>query len=152
MTRTNGWTNKQKALAVRACKSIGLGDDQRKLILRQLGGHALINDQPTSTSPRLTQADFEKFMAYVESYASDSRLMSKPAYYWQDQYDNGPQGRLLYKARQLSNALTDAGVAWVGIVNKAIGREFDALLANLDEDELGKAIDAMTAVGKRGAA
>jgi len=151
--KNTGWTNKQKGLAVRACKSVGIDDDQRRLILRQLGGHAVPRRgaEPTSTSPKLTQGDFEKFMACVESYADDGQLLGKPAGYWEDRFINGDLGRLLYKARQLQHALMDAGQSPGGAIAKAIGREYDTL-HDLDQDELRKAIDAMTALTRRGAA
>ena len=47
------WTNAQKALLVRACKTPGIAD-QRDLILRQLGPRATFDGRVTSTAPRLT--------------------------------------------------------------------------------------------------
>ena len=142
------WSKKQKGMAVRACKSVRIDDDTRKLLLRQLGGHALVNGEPTSTSRRLTQADFEKFMACVESYAEYGKLLGKPAYYWENQFAKGGLGRLLHRARQMQHELIDAGVSPGGAIAKAIGREYGTL-HEMDEGELRKAIDAMTAIRKR---
>jgi hypothetical protein len=149
--KRSGWTDKQKRLAIIACRDARISNDRRKLILRQLGGHAIPSrgGEPTSTSPRLTDADFEKFMSCAEMSTPDNQLLSFAPFYWQDKYIDGPFGRLKHRAVKLSLALTDAGVEWIGIVTKAIGRDFDNHLANLDQDELNKAIDAMTAVGKR---
>lgn len=64
------WTAKQKQTAVIICKQVGIDNDIRKLILRQLpnaipsGG-----GEPSSTAKALNQRDFERFMAIVEDRA-----------------------------------------------------------------------------------
>lgn len=68
------WTDKQKQIFARACSAAGIDDDQRRLILRQSSrslydrkGRAV--DQPTSTSLRLNQSDYDQAMATVETYS-----------------------------------------------------------------------------------
>lgn len=149
--KPTGWTKRQKQLAVVACRQAGIDDNSRHLLLYQLGGKAIVNGCATSTSPKLGNADFEKFMAIIESY-SGGQIGNKERGYWEEQFANGKYGRLLYRARALSNQLQDAGDPPMKYVAKAVGRDFSNELHNLDEDELNKAIDAMTAVIRRGAA
>ena len=79
------WTDKQKALAVRACKDAHINTEQRELILRQLGGRAVVGERSTSTSGALTNADFNQFMAIVEQY-SGGQIKTR-----------GRGGKLLYR-------------------------------------------------------
>lgn len=90
------WTDLQKQIAVRACSAAGLTDERRKLILRQLWrsmfdrqGKAIA--EPSSTSLKLNNSDFEHFMAIVERFSGgqvktiDSRT-GQPSFslgYWQ---------------------------------------------------------------------
>lgn len=80
------WTAKQVQLAVMACRQAGIDDAARKLILRQFP-HALFNRQgipvsdPSSTSARLDNADFEDFMAIVEDRAGGKILHFTPGYF-----------------------------------------------------------------------
>lgn len=67
------WTTKQKRLMHAAVRAAGLDDDQRRVLLRQLPnaffdarGRAVA--EPTSTSLRLTNADLERFLAWVEQW------------------------------------------------------------------------------------
>lgn len=95
------WFDNQKATAVRACKAAGIGDEHRKLILRQFPrafykqdqktGRIYAVEEPTSTSPKLNNSDFEHFMAIVERFSGgqvktiDSRT-GQPSFslgYWQ---------------------------------------------------------------------
>jgi len=106
------WTKTQKQIAVMAGRQAGLDEDMRKLILRQFpnafnnraqgpalndgdsGGRPHPNPLPggegerdsggpSSTSPRLNNADFERFMAIVEDRAGGRILHFTPGY-WQD--------------------------------------------------------------------
>jgi len=62
------WTNKQKSLFAQACNAIGYDQDRRRMVLSSFP-HATRTgaDHPTSTSPRLNNADFEHAMAIIES-------------------------------------------------------------------------------------
>lgn len=152
MSGSAGWTSKQRQFAAIACKQAGIDENQRHLILYQLGGRAIVNGCATSTSPRLRHADFEKFLAIIEDYAG-GQIGRYDEHHFQDKFANGPYGRLLYRARKLSYQLQDAGDPPMKYVAQAVGRDFENTLHNLDQDELNKAIDAMTAViRRRGAA
>lgn len=152
MPKPNGWSNKQKRLAMMVCRSRGIDDGSRYLILRHLGRCALVNGEPTMTSPNLGNGDFEKFMALIEFDAPGEQLMDFEPGYWQGKWDNGTYGRLLYRAMELQHTLMDAGHPPGGAVAQAIGREYDTLY-HLDQHELNKAIDAMTAIiHRKGAA
>ena len=60
------WTDKQKQLAVRACRAAGISEAQRvDLILRNFR-HAHAGDKITSTAPALTNRDYAEFMAVVK--------------------------------------------------------------------------------------
>lgn len=145
------WSTRQKKLAHMACRAAGIDDNSRHLLLHQLGGRAIVDGCPTSTSPRLAHEDFEKFMSMVEDYSGGQVLNYEPGY-WDNAFINGPYGRKLHRALKLSHQLQDAGGpdgdSVAGVIAKAIGREY-VTMHHLDRDELGKAIDAMTAVIKR---
>lgn len=147
MNKRPGWSPKQIKVSVIACRNAGIDDNQRHLLLYQLGGRAIVDGVATSRSPRLKQPDFEKFMMLIEGYSNGRVGNYKPGY-WERQFREGPYGRLLDRAYKLSHALQDAGLLPAGVISKAISRKYD-VMANLDQDELHKAIDAMTAVFKR---
>ncbi|MEO0476631.1 MAG: hypothetical protein AAF085_11785 [Planctomycetota bacterium] len=148
MNKRAGWSTKQIKLSHSACRAAGIDDNSRHLLLYQLGGKAIVDGCATSTSPKLGHADFEKFMSMIEDL-SGGQVLSFARGYWEDKFCNGKYGRLLHRARQLSYQLQDAGDAPMKYVGKAVGRDFSDQLFNLDEVELHKAIDAMTAVIKR---
>ncbi|MEM6257999.1 MAG: hypothetical protein AAGI37_06760 [Planctomycetota bacterium] len=143
------WTNPQKKLMAMACRSAGIDDNRRHLLLYQLGGRAIVNGCATSTSPKLTNADFEKLMYLIEGYAPGGQVMNHKPGHFEQKFIDGPYGRLYHRANKLSNTLQDSGVSPMGYVKKAVGRDFNGSLHNLDQDELKNAIDAMTAVIKR---
>lgn len=76
------WSNKQKQIAVRACRQAGIDDAVRKLLLRQLP-HAVVDGQPTSTAGALDNKDFERFMALVEDRAG-GKVLHFTSSYWGD--------------------------------------------------------------------
>ncbi len=113
------WTNTQKGLFARACKSAGIEDEHRRLILGQCEGRAVHGGKATSTSPRLTQADFEHCMAVVERSAggqikktrgSDGHWY-KPGY-WQQQSEIGEAKRLRWLAKQIHAQLKQRCPSW----------------------------------------
>lgn len=146
-----GWTNEQKKLAIIACRDAGISDEHRKMLLRHLGAAALINGNPSSTSPRLTNGDFEKFMYLVEGCTPEERLLNYPAGHWQAKFAEGTYSRLMHRALQMSHTLQDAGIKPGGAIAQAIGREYETM-QHLDESELHKAINAMRALADRGTA
>lgn len=75
------WTNKQKQIAVMACRAARISDEQRvDLILRNFE-RAHYKGKITSTSTKLTHQDFEAFMAIVENFAGGTILHYTPGYW-----------------------------------------------------------------------
>lgn len=154
MPKTSGWTNDQKKLAIIACKDAGISDEHRKMLLRHLGAAAMVGGHPSSTSPRLTNGDFEKFMYLVEGCAQGERLLSYKPGHWEAKFAKGTYSRLMHRALRMSHALQDAGIYPGGAIAKAIGRDYETM-QHLDESELHKAINAMRSLqeqARRGAA
>lgn len=160
------WSNPQKANVVRACKAIGR-EEMREVILRQLGGraeHPQGSDRITSTSPRLTQRDYEQTMLLIEQY-SGGQIQTKTkdgqhVYsfgHWQRGVDFGTWKRMRHRAQELADDVAASiGPAYaVGVINAALGLDgrkalaSDTDLDNCDERQLAKAIDALTAIALR---
>lgn len=77
------WTNKQKQLAVRACREANVSDEQRRdMILRHFARAKTPDGSISSTSPKLNNADFEQFMAIVERHGG-GKLLHFSRDYWQ---------------------------------------------------------------------
>ncbi|MEZ6193966.1 MAG: hypothetical protein R3C45_22195, partial [Phycisphaerales bacterium] len=98
------WTNRQKMVAAQVCREAGLDDDHRKLVLRQFrramyDADGLACDQPSSRSKRLTNRDFEQFMAIIERSAG-GKLKGYSVTYWQRMADDVLQ-RMRYRARAI---------------------------------------------------
>ena len=76
------WTNKQKQIAVQACRAAGISEQQRiDMILRNFK-NADYGGAISSTSPNLTNHDFEAFMSIVERYAG-GKVMHFTEGFWQ---------------------------------------------------------------------
>lgn len=148
-TNRKGWTHKQKRLHIMACRDAGIGDEHRRLLLRQLGAAAIVDGEATSTSPRLTDADFDKFMSCVESCAPGGRVLDFQAGHWAGRFAQGGYSRAMHQALRMQRSLADAGVQAEGAIAKAIGREFETM-HHLDYHELVKALNAMRTIAKRG--
>ncbi len=139
------WTNKQKATAVRSCRAAGIGDEHRKLLLRQFR-NARFNakgervDEPTSTSKRLSNADFEAFMAVIER-TSDGRLPGFGAGYWARKSGDRLH-RLRFAVRALADQLEAAGLlapgglGLAGWIQKRVTQGEPREVAQLDYHEL----------------
>lgn len=76
------WSNKQKQIAVRACRQAGVDDAARKLILRQFS-NAMTSTGPSSTAAKLDNTDFERFMAVIEDRAG-GKVLHFSTHYFQD--------------------------------------------------------------------
>jgi len=101
------WTNKQKQLAVRACRAAGISEEQRiDMILRNFK-NAQHGGAITSTSPKLTNHDFEAFMAIVERYAG-GRVMHFTEQFWQRAAADWLK-RMRYKALAIAVVLEKHG-------------------------------------------
>jgi hypothetical protein len=101
------WTNKQKQIAVKACRAAGITEEQRiDLILRNFQ-HANHGGDITSTSPRLTNQDFEQFMAVVEKFAG-GKVLHFTERYWEG-HASDRLSRMRHKAAGIASALEAAG-------------------------------------------
>lgn len=154
------WSDKQKAIAVRACKAAHIGQEHRELILRQLGGRAIVGDRATSTAPDLTNADFNQFMAVVEHYSGGQiktrgrggKLLYRTGH-WQRRQDDNPRLQLVYVARRIAGSLLAEGIAAeriIGTATQAIGQQLNELdFDPLDVGQVRKIIHALRAVAQR---
>lgn len=106
------WSNKQKAIAATACKRAGVSDEHRRLVLRQFE-NAMFDaegrrcDEPTSRSKRLTNADFEQFMAIVERSAGGT-VEGYAHHHWQRKADDYLH-RMRHRAERIAQQLEAAG-------------------------------------------
>jgi hypothetical protein len=101
------WTKKQKQLAVMACRAAGISDEQRTdLVLRNFQ-NAHYKGDITSTSPKLTNHDFEAFMAVVERFAG-GRILHFTLGFWERAAADW-LSRMRFKAQQLAAVLEAAG-------------------------------------------
>lgn len=119
------WTNQQKQIAVRACKAARISDEQRRdMILRHFEHATMTDGRISSTSLRLTNEDFEQFMAIVESHAG-GQVLHFTRDYWrshaQDHYAR-MRHRVASIARQLESAgaLHPGGVGLSGWISKRV--------------------------------
>jgi hypothetical protein len=145
-----------------AWKSLRLPDQYRKLTSRQLpnsmydadGREA---DEPSGTSKRLTNSDFETFMAIVERHAGDqvkTATKTYPVHHWLHKADDRLQ-RMRHYAQQLADALADAGLldaAGVGLAGWISRRVTDGRtdrLADLEYHELHALINGLRAYARR---
>ncbi|MEM6750746.1 MAG: hypothetical protein AAF612_09775 [Planctomycetota bacterium] len=152
-----GWSNAQKAQLARACAAANLAD-QRPLILRQLGDRAVVNGRATSTSPRLTNADFERVMAIVEHYSGGqiqtTDKAGKHLYgygHWERAAAEGTWRRQRHKIDELAQEVS-VRHGWeyaAGVIAKAVGADAAADLDNADERQLARVIDALTQIKHR---
>lgn len=154
------WTDKQKAIAVRACRAALIRDEQRELILRQLGVRAIVGGRATSTAATLTNADFNRFMAIVEQYSGgqvktrgrDGRLLYRVGH-WQLRQQDNPRLQLIHVARRIIGSLQAEQVPeqLEAVIVQATGHRINDLddLDDLDEAEARKTIHALRAVAKR---
>lgn len=164
------WTNPQKANVVRACKAIGR-EEMREVILRQIGGraeHPRGSGSITSTSPRLTQRDYEQTMSLIEDYSGgqiQTRTKDRKHVYafghWGRRAPGGGLTRRLSLIEQLvavlrgtpakggaGPALDADGNLLQGLIHRATRGRADRL-DQLDEGTAGKVIDGLKDLGKR---
>jgi len=91
------WSKKQRMKFAATCRTAGLDDEQRHLILMQCDNRAIHRGRATSKSPKLTQADFEHCMGVIA-----------PGRY--DQPADGEAKRLRYRIEQLVTKLEADGL------------------------------------------
>jgi hypothetical protein len=101
------WTSKQKQLAVRACRAAGLNEEQRRDMILRSFDHAHYKGEITSTSPKLTPADFEAFMCIVERFAG-GKILHFTENFWRDAA-GGSLRRMRHRVRLIAAELERAG-------------------------------------------
>lgn len=154
------WTATQKALAARACQAAGIDDDHRRLLLRQFR-NSLVHGEPTSTSPKLNQSDFEQFMAHVESFAGgqiclrdgDGRVTREFSRgYWGNKASDDLQ-RVRFTARRTVELVTSRGIitpdgvkAWI---SSRVSNGRSDSIEELNGQELHALINGMRALAMR---
>ncbi len=149
------WTNKQKALFVQACASIGWTDEQRHMLLSTIPHAVCGRSRVSSTSPRLNNSDFEHAMAVVESNAPGNRIVLKnrswPALHFAKKADDdlarmrGLAGRL---GDTLARKLT-GGFNLAGWISKRVTGGSTGDIDHLNYNELYKLIEGLKAFARR---
>jgi hypothetical protein len=103
------WTNTQKQIAARACKAARISEEQRRdMILRNFANAHTSDDRITSTAPKLTNKDYEQFMAIVENFAGGQILHFSRGYWAKCAADEF--ARMRYRVNAINTALEAAGV------------------------------------------
>jgi len=151
------WSKRQKMIAVTTCREARLEDEHRKLILRQLpnamhDANGKRSKEPSSTSSKLTQRDFEQFMAIIERGAG-GKLLHHSKGYWQRKADDAAH-RMRYRVQQISRQLEAQGllvadgVGLAGFIEKRIAGGRTHRLEDLDQLHLKKLLIGLTNYGK----
>ncbi len=142
------WTNDQKKTAAIAAKKAGLSDEHRQLILRQIPGHhAIHNGRVTSTSPKLSNADFEYFMAKVEHFVG-GQIDGWSAGYWQSKH-NDSLARMRRKCGSIAQQLQVKGLIQLdGFVDR-MTRGACRQLEQLDGLHLYDVLEGLKAIARR---
>jgi len=151
------WTNPQKQIAVRACRAAGISEEQRRdMILRNMANARLPDGRVTSTAPKLTNADFEQFMAIVEQGAGGKVLHFTEGYWVKNAADS--LGRMRHKVRLLAAELEAAGhlaangIGLAGWIEKRVTRGATNRLEELDYQGLRALILGLKAYSRQRAA
>jgi hypothetical protein len=121
------WTNTQKQIAARACKAAGISEEQRRdVVLRHFANARDGAGRITSTAPKLTNADFEQFMAIVEAQAGGQVLHFTRDYWTRHAADQW--ARMRHRAVRIAAELEAAGklapggVGLSGWISKRVSR------------------------------
>lgn len=145
------WTKSQKQTAIIACRNAGIDEDHRELILRQFP-HAMHKGRITSTSPALSNTDFEQFMAIIERTAG-GELPKFTMHYWQKKAEDH-LARMRSLALALNQQLEATGnlepncVGLAGWIRRMTHGEKE-ILADLDYHELYKVIEGLKVYANR---
>lgn len=157
------WTNSQKKTYAMACRAANISDENRRLILGHFDGRAFFDrngkpcDEATSTSTKLTNADFESAMSTVEHVAG-GQVLKYSRHYWQRKSYTGPTDRQRHKVHRIVETLTISydeqgevllepdGVGLSGWIRKSFGTDN---LEDLDQRQLRNLIEALMAYGTR---
>lgn len=154
------WSDKQKQLFVRACSAIGLNEAQRHMVLSGLP-NAVHGGRTTSTSPKLTQADFEHAMACLEDRSGGQLKVRMreggPFVYgmghWRRQADDTTQrhrdlARRIATTLEVDGHLQPDGAGLAGWIRKLTGDGRERL-DQLTRDELYEVIEGLKSYGRR---
>jgi hypothetical protein len=153
------WTKLQIKTAAIAARQAGLDDAARYLVLRQIPNAKYdrtgkASHDPSSTSKRLTNLDFEQYMAIVEAHAG-GRLKDFPTGYWRGKAGD-ELARMRHFALAIGAAFSRNGVqgwheplkAFETWIKRSVNPEKDAV-EQLNYDELDKLINGLKAVATR---
>lgn len=148
------WTNKQKQLAVQACRAAGIGEEQRRELILRHFENARYKGDVTSTSPHLTHQDFAEFMAIVERYAGGRILHFTPRY-WQASAEDQLQ-RMRHRVAELAaeleacGRLEPGGAGLAGWISKRVSRGQADRVEELDFHQMRALILQLEAYRRQG--
>jgi hypothetical protein len=148
------WTNKQKFLAIRACKAAGINEDQRVDMILRSFPHAHHGGDITSTAPRLTSKDYSAFMAIVERFAG-GKILHFTAGYWQRANADELQ-RMRYRVNAIAAELEAAGklafggIGLAGWIEKRVSKGATDRLEDLEFPALQALLLQLEAYAKQG--
>lgn len=160
------WSNDQKQIFARSCAAAGLADAQRLMILSAIEhAHCPKAQRVTSTSTRLTNADFEHAMASLESWCGGQIQLRQAASlggglryargHWAAR-SRDPLQRLRWKAERIVNTLEAEGHlepermgvrGW--IVGEITHNEHRDSIEQLDVRELYALVEGLKSYGRR---
>jgi len=156
------WSKRQKSTAMAACKAHGISDDYRRLMLRQFNNafydrHGRPQDEPSSSSAKLTNGDFEQFMGLVERMAGGQVKLPGGGYsagYWQAKAEDRLQ-RMRDLVERLAAALEAAelidgdGAGLARWISRQAKDQRTDQLTDLDYDELHRVINGLRSLARR---
>lgn len=159
------WTNTQKAIYARACKAVGLGDDQRHMMLSVFEhAHCPVAGKVTSRSTKLNNGDFEHAMSDVEAFAESVGIdritlpgtRHKPPHHYTPHYWRRKAADENARMRRLASQLHTELVAMGKLHRASLGemvrtqthQRTDAL-QDMERKEIAGLIEALKAIAKR---
>jgi hypothetical protein len=119
------WTKLQKQIAVRACNAARISEEQRRDVILRHFAHAKLPDgRISSTAPKLSNEDFEQFMAIVEAHGGGQVLHFSRGYFKakaEDRYAR-MRRRIYFIAQRLeaAGALHANGAGLSGWITKRV--------------------------------
>lgn len=147
------WSNKQKSLAVQACRAAGINEEQRVDVILRNFHNAYSAGCVTSTSPRLTNHDFESFMSIVERTAG-GKVLHFTEGFW-DRAASDSLKRMRFKVRAIAAALEKSGklapngVGLAGWIEKRVTGGVPSRLEDLEYHGLMALIIGLQAYGRQ---
>lgn len=140
------WTNQQKKVAAMAARAAKLSDEHRRLILQQLP-RAIHGGRPTSTSPRLSNGDFEIYMSQIEHFAG-GQILGYDRNHWHRMVTS-QLDRTRHRIREMAEPIVEAGhLNMEGFIRRMTGGDKNEL-EQLDAAEIYKVIEGIKGIAKR---